>query len=81
MDLPKATNLQIRTARRLYASDEISVDDDAVVSEAGDAVWVQAWVWVSKTELELTDGTDGLGNRLDYFTSTDAAGGCHGGTP
>ena len=44
-----ATQAEIAMARRLYTSHscaDIEIDDAAVVSEADDGVWVQAWVRV-----------------------------------
>ena len=42
----------IRIARELYQTDEVNVDDDAVISETdeGRSCWVQAWVWVHDDE-------------------------------
>lgn len=31
-----------------YKSDEIEIDDDAIVSEGDTGAFVQAWVWVEK---------------------------------
>jgi len=42
----KATLEQIENARCLHQCDEIEIDDEALVSEAEDGYWVQAWVWV-----------------------------------
>lgn len=47
---PPATPEQIDRARKLHCSDDINVDDDAVVSVADEGVWVQAWVWVPNPE-------------------------------
>lgn len=48
---PSATEQQKELARKLYASDEIAIDDDAVVSNAlsdgARSCWVQAWVWLA----------------------------------
>lgn len=47
--LPFATKEERNAARELYAdcsADNITIDDDAAVSEADYGVWVQAWVFV-----------------------------------
>lgn len=36
----------LQKARHSYLSDDIEIDDDAVLSETDDGVWVQAWVWI-----------------------------------
>jgi hypothetical protein len=36
----------IQRARDEYASDDLEIDDNAVVSTGEDGSWVQAWVWV-----------------------------------
>ena len=36
----------IKLARATYGSDDIEIDDNAVVSCADDGAFVQAWVWV-----------------------------------
>ncbi|WP_028449746.1 hypothetical protein [Chitinibacter tainanensis] len=41
----QATEKEIKIGR-LMAEDHIAVDDDAVVSEAHDAVWIQCWMRV-----------------------------------
>lgn len=38
----------IKTARDLYACDDIQIDDGAALSETDSGTWVAAWVWVSK---------------------------------
>lgn len=35
---------QIARARGAYQTDDVQIDNDALLSEAPDAVWVQAWV-------------------------------------
>ena len=40
----QATPEDIERARELYGSDTVNIDDDALVSEYDDGVWVQAWV-------------------------------------
>ena len=42
-----ATPEQIRVATNVHANGECEIDDGALVSEADDGYWVQAWVWVS----------------------------------
>lgn len=37
---------EIERARDLYQDDELQIDDNAMVSPAGDGIWVQAWVWL-----------------------------------
>ena len=47
---PAASPAQIARARGQYQSDDIQIDDDAVLSKADEGVWVQAWVWLGKAE-------------------------------
>ena len=47
----QATSDQIDKARKMYGSDDVEIDDDAIISgEAPDSeqegIWVSAWVWV-----------------------------------
>jgi hypothetical protein len=42
----------VEKAIRQYVCDEIDIDDNAVVSEADDGAWVQAWVWVAADSAE-----------------------------
>lgn len=44
-------------ADRLYASDDVEIDDEARISrdEEGAGAWIQAWVWVSAPSNELSD--------------------------
>lgn len=43
-----ATEEQLERAREEYCNtDEISVDDGALVSETDDGIWVQGWLWLS----------------------------------
>lgn len=52
-DNPSNKVALIWAARREYETDECEIDDDARISRAGeDGTWVQAWVWVSREELE-----------------------------
>lgn len=46
----RATPAQLERARLLYGEDDVQIDEDAVVSETEDGVWVQAWVWLPKPE-------------------------------
>lgn len=43
-----------KTAQDMYATDtdDIEIDDDANISEADDGAWVQAYVWVPRTEIK-----------------------------
>jgi len=42
-----ATPEQISEARAIYQSDDVKIDDDAIISDAlPEGVWVQAWVWL-----------------------------------
>lgn len=46
-----ATPEQIERAREEHGSDEINIDSDAEVSDAGEeGYWVQAWVWLPADE-------------------------------
>jgi len=40
------TGNYVERARELYGDDDLTVDDDAVVSDADGGAWVAAWVWV-----------------------------------
>jgi hypothetical protein len=47
----------IAEAKRKYHVDgEVEIDDDAVVSHSDEGAYVQAWVWVSKYDVEEDDG-------------------------
>ena len=48
----------IEAARRIYQRDgEVEIDDDAVVSYGSDpGAYVQAWVWVYRTDLKRPKG-------------------------
>ena len=52
-DMRQASDEEVQRAQRLYASDEMEIDDFAYTSESDEGVWVQGWVWLSKSE-ELT---------------------------
>ena len=47
-----ATTEQIRRAKKEYETDEIEIDDNAIVSEAEEGVWISAWVWLEHKEEE-----------------------------
>ncbi|TBR75368.1 MAG: hypothetical protein EPN64_13070 [Burkholderiaceae bacterium] len=36
----------IATARKTHANDDLEIDDEPMISEGDDGVWVSAWVWV-----------------------------------
>lgn len=36
----------IETARKTYASGDLAIDDQPLVSVANNGAWVSAWVWV-----------------------------------
>lgn len=46
----KATPEQIESARAIYGSDDINIDDGAGISQSDDGVWVHAWVWLNDEE-------------------------------
>jgi hypothetical protein len=37
---------EIARAREEYVDDDLAIDDKPVTSDAGDGVWISAWVWV-----------------------------------
>lgn len=39
-------------ARQTYGSDEVEIDDDAVISKGDNGVFVQAWLWIDEEEDE-----------------------------
>lgn len=41
-----AHEMTIEAARSNYATDDIEIDDDPLLSIADEGVWVSAWVWV-----------------------------------
>lgn len=45
-------NEMIVRAREIWASENLEIDDGALISESDDGVWVAAWVWVPKEELD-----------------------------
>ena len=45
-------NEMIVLAREIWASENLEIDDGALISESDDGVWVAAWVWVPKEELD-----------------------------
>lgn len=40
----------IKAARDHYASDDLEIDDQPILSVAEEGVWVNAWVWVANTK-------------------------------
>ena len=42
----RASEKEIEAARADYHTDDINIDDDALVSRADNGYWVGAWVWV-----------------------------------
>lgn len=42
----ESTEDERETARELYGSDDVEIDDNAKASRADEGVWVGAWVWV-----------------------------------
>ena len=36
----------IKQARERYQTEDIEIDDNAMVSNAEDGIWVAAWVWM-----------------------------------
>lgn len=55
----KASPEQIEEARRLYADDDLAIDDDADLSpippEQGGGYWVSAWVYIDPDEESPSD--------------------------
>lgn len=59
LDLPEPEPLtpeerlrMIQAARDLYGTDDVNIDDDALVSDCEDgSYWVQAWVFVHSDEV------------------------------
>ena len=49
-----ASDAEIATARSMYGSDEINIDDGAQASRGNDGTWVQAWVLIPCFEPEFT---------------------------
>lgn len=52
-DISFADATQIQRARDEYAvgsDDDVEIDDPAVISEADEGVWVQAWVYLRNEE-------------------------------
>lgn len=47
-----ATAAEIQTARDLYQTDDVEIDDNAAVSRTDEGMWVAAWVWINNEELE-----------------------------
>lgn len=45
----------IAKARKKYeegSNDDIEIDDNPKISDCDDGIWVAAWVWVKKEELQ-----------------------------
>lgn len=48
-----------KTARENYAQEGyVEIDDGAMVSMGDDRLYVQAWVWLSMSDLPITDMED-----------------------
>jgi hypothetical protein len=45
----------IKKAIEFYGSDDIEFDEASMISESDEGAFVQAWVWVSKEDLEEED--------------------------
>ncbi|WP_143062010.1 hypothetical protein [Faunimonas pinastri] len=62
-----AAESEIAIARERYADDDLEIDDDPIVSNAENGVWVSAWVWVpSETFVcECCNGEWTLDERAD----------------
>lgn len=51
----RATSKVVQTAHDRYAepsNGSIEIDPETVVSEADEGVWVMAWVWVPKEDID-----------------------------
>lgn len=58
---PKGENddAYIAAARQIWATDELEIDDEPVVSVSDDGgAWVAAWVWVSDEDAGLNDDAE-----------------------
>ena len=51
----KQTSKVVQSACERYASDEVEIDPETVVSESDEGAWVMAWVWVPKDDADETD--------------------------
>ena len=73
-----------RAARATYGSDDIEIDDNAVVSRGDDGAFVAAWVWVrfedeDEDEDDRIAACDQCGNTLnDGSDICDQCGGVFG---
>lgn len=70
-----------RAARATYGSDDIEIDDNAIVSRGDDGAFVAAWVWVyyDETEDDHIAACDQCGNTLnDGSDICDQCGGTFG---
>lgn len=65
--LAECRNELLTITRKLYANDEIEIDDDACLSESDGGTWVQAWVWVPENDEseEEDDDDDDADNDTD----------------
>lgn len=54
----------LEMAREEYASDDIEINDGALVSRGEDGAFVAAWVWVRYPE-EVIDACENCGNTLN----------------
>lgn len=43
---PPATAAQLSAARKLYANNDIVIDNNACISPGSNGCWVQSWVWI-----------------------------------
>lgn len=59
----------IARAREEYANDDVEIDDDARLSEADEGCWVQAWVWLDKTDDETDEVEDNTPSHNNESTS------------
>lgn len=41
---------EVEKARDLYETNDIQIDENAMISLATDGIWVQAWVWLSNED-------------------------------
>ena len=49
-DLPPATDAEIERARRLYGTEAVQIDNDAVTSRTDGGVWVSAWLYLADSD-------------------------------
>lgn len=48
----------IEAARKIWADDDVEIDDDPLTSRAEHGCWVSAWVWVSNEAVGLGEDDD-----------------------